>query len=283
LLKSRYDFCINDIATAGMEQCIMTEAEPEYDDIHMRFLELLWGDGYLSPGGPAEVDRVLESFEIKDKDVLDIGCGSGGITLHIARHFAPRTITGFDVEKPVITEATRRARDAGLSNRVFFVQASPGRLPFEDASFDVVFSKDAMVHIPDKDAISADIFRVLRPGGLFAASDWLIGHDNEPSPDMNDYIEAEGLSFGMASPKRYEDAMSDAGFADIRTESRNAWYRDEARRELTRLTGELYGRAVELTGKAFVEKNIRTWRAMQKVLDSGEHCPTHLSATKPRA
>lgn len=262
---------------------MMTEAEPEYDDIHMRFLELLWGDGYLSPGGPAEVDRVLDRFDIKGRDVLDIGCGSGGITLHIARRFSPRTITGFDVEKPVITEATRRAREAGLSDRVFFVQAAPGRLPFEDASFDMVFSKDAMVHIPDKDAIFADIFRVLRPGGIFAASDWLIGHDNEPSQDMKDYIEAEGLSFGMASPKRYKEAMTKAGLADVHTESRNAWYREEARRELNRLEGELYDKAVALTNEAFVEKNLRTWRAMQKVLDSGEHCPTHLNATKPRA
>ena len=261
----------------------MTEAEPEYDDIHMRFLELLWGDGYLSPGGPAEVDRVLDRFEIKGKDVLDIGCGSGGITLHIARRFEPCAIAGFDVEKPVIAEATRRAREAGLSGRVHFVQAPPGRLPFAGESFDLVFSKDAMVHIPDKDAIFADIFRVLRPGGVFAASDWLIGHDGEPSQDMKDYIEAEGLSFGMASPERYRAAMAKAGFDDIRTVSRNAWYRDEARRELNRLQTELYDRAVELTGKAFVDKNIRTWAAMQKVLDSGEHCPTHLSAIKPRA
>ena len=261
----------------------MTEAEPEYDNVHMRFLELLWGDGYLSPGGPAEVDRVLDRFEIKGKDVLDIGCGSGGITLHIARRFEPRTITGFDVEKPVVAEATRRAREAGLSGRVHFVQAPPGRLPFAGESFDLVFSKDAMVHIPDKDAIFADIFRVLRPGGVFAASDWLIGHDGEPSQVMKDYIEAEGLSFGMASPERYRDAMAKAGFDDIRTVSRNAWYRDEARRELNRLQTELYDRAVELTGKAFVDKNIRTWTAMQKVLDSGEHCPTHLSAIKPRA
>jgi len=266
-----------------MEQRVMTEVEPEYDDVHMRFLELLWGDGYLSPGGPAEVDRVLDRFEVKGRDVLDIGCGSGGITLHIARRFEPRTITGFDVEKPVIKEATRRARDAGLGDRVFFVQASPGRLPFEDASFDMVFSKDAMVHIPDKDAIFADIFRVLRPGGIFAASDWLIGHDKEPSHDMKDYIKAEGLSFGMASPRRYKEAMTKAGFTNVRTESRNAWYREEARRELNRLQGELYEKAVALTNEAFVEKNLRTWRAMQKVLDSGEHCPTHLNATKPRA
>jgi ubiquinone/menaquinone biosynthesis C-methylase UbiE len=259
----------------------MTEAEPEYDDVHMRFLELLWGDGYLSPGGPAEVDRVLEPFPIAGKDVLDLGCGSGGITLHIARRFSPRSITGLDVEKPVIREATRRADDAGLSDRVHFVQAPPGRLPFEDASFDVVFSKDAMVHIPDKDAIFAEIFRVLRPGGIFAASDWLVGHDGELSQDMKHYIEAEGLSFGMASPKRYHQAMAGAGFKDIRTESRNAWYREEARRELNRLKTDLYDEAVRITSNAFVEKNLRTWTAMQKVLDSGEHCPTHLSATKP--
>src|SRR5690606_25749835 len=126
-----------------MEQRMMTEAEPEYDDIHMRFLELLWGDGYLSPGGPAEVERVLDRFEIKGKQVLDIGCGSGGITLHIAKRFEPGAITGFDVEKPVIAEATRRAKEAGLSDRVHFVQAPPGRLPFADGNFDLVFSKDA--------------------------------------------------------------------------------------------------------------------------------------------
>jgi phosphoethanolamine N-methyltransferase len=261
----------------------MTETEPEYDDIHMRFLELLWGDGYLSPGGPAEVERVLDGLDIRGKDVLDIGCGSGGITLHIARRFAPKAITGFDVEEPVIREARRRAAEAGLSDRVHFVQAPPGVLPFADESFDIVFSKDAMVHIADKDAIFAEIFRVLRPGGVLAASDWLIGHDGEPSADMTAYIAAEGLSFGMASPKRYVEAMQKAGFIDVGTTSRNAWYRDEAARELKRLETELYDQAVALTGQAFVDKNLATWRAMQKVLDSGEHCPTHLRATKPTA
>ena len=100
---------------------------------------------------------------------------------------------------------------------------------------------------------------------------------------MKDYIEAEGLSFGMASPKRYQQAMTGAGFKDVHTESRNAWYREEARRELNRLKTDLYDEAVRITSKAFVEKNLRTWTAMQKVLDSGEHCPTHLSATKPPA
>lgn len=261
----------------------MTEAEPEYDDIHMRFLELIWGDGYLSPGGPAEVERVLEGIDLAGMHVLDIGCGSGGITLHIARTFGPAAITGFDVEEPVILAARRRAAEAGLSDRARFVRGAPGPLPFEDQSFDLVFSKDAMVHIADKEAIFAEIFRVLRPGGIFAASDWLIGHDGEPSAEMKAYIAAEGLSFGMASPARYRSAMEAAGFIDIRTVNRNPWYREEAARELNRLRNDLYERAVELTGKAFVDQNVATWTAMQKVLDSGEHCPTHLRAYRPRA
>src|SRR3954470_10776723 len=129
----------------------MTEAAPEYDDVHMRFLELLWGDGYLSPGGPAEVERVLRDVDLAGKRVLDLGCGSGGITLFIPRRFNPGQIVGFDVELPVIEKARPRATDAGLADRAEFTQDPPGRLPFPGESFYVVFSKDAMVHIPDKD------------------------------------------------------------------------------------------------------------------------------------
>jgi SAM-dependent methyltransferase len=261
----------------------MTETEPEYDDQHMRFLELLWGDGYLSPGGPAEVERVFSGIDPSGKRVLDLGCGSGGITLFIAKRFQPKQIIGFDVELPVIEQARRRATKAGLAGQVEFTQGPPGRLPFPDESFDLVFSKDAMVHIPDKNAIFTEIFRVLKPGGMFAASDWLIGHDDTPSADMQAYVAAEGLSFGMASPRRYAEAMDKAGFTQVSTESRNGWYREEAARELKRLTGDLYEQAVQFTSKAFVDKNIATWTAMQKVLDSGEHCPTHLRATKPGA
>jgi SAM-dependent methyltransferase len=256
-------------------------AEPEYDDTAIRFLEALWGEGFLSPGGPDEVDRVVEGLTLSGKSVLDIGCGAGGIALHLIAHHDAGHVTGFDVELPVIEQARKHAADKGLSDRARFVQAPPGPLPFGAASFDVVFSKDALLHVPDKEALFADIFRVLKPGGIFAASDWLISHEGEPSADMKAYIEAEGLSFAMASPDRYRRAMEQAGFRDVSIRDRNPWYREVAREELERLKGPLGARAAQAVGEAYVAKNIHTWEAMQKVLDSGEHRPTHLRGRKP--
>jgi len=256
--------------------------EVEYDDKMIGFLEAVWGEGYLSPGGPDEVDRILEGLDVTGRQVLDIGCGSGGITLHIARSHEPAQITGFDVEAPVLEEARRRASQAGLTDRMQFVQGAPGPLPFADGSFDVIFSKDALIHVPDKDALFADIFRLLRPGGWFAASDWMIGHDDAPSAEMRSYMAAEGLSFAMASPGRYLDAMTRAGLAEVREVNRNPWYLEVAREELRRMEGPLYARAVAAVGAEHVDWNIDIWRKMLVVLETGEHRPTHLRGRKPQ-
>ena len=258
-------------------------AAPEYDDTAIRFLEALWGEGFLSPGGPDEVRRVVQDLDFSGKRVLDIGCGSGGITLFLAREYRPASIVGFDVEQPVVDLATKRAAEQGLDDIASFVRGAPGPLPFAAQSFDIVFSKDALIHVADKEALFADIFRVLKPGGRFAASDWLTSHDGDPSAAMRTYLAAEGLSFGMASAARYEAAMAQAGFTGIRTVNRNEWYREVARGELERLKGPLYAPVAEAVGSAYVDKNIKTWSAMQTVLDSGEHCPTHVFGTRPAA
>lgn len=249
------------------------DAEPEYDDTAIRFLEVLWGDGYLSPGGPDEVDRVVDGLSLNGKTILDIGCGSGGITLHLIERHGAAHATGFDVEQPVIEAARRRAEVRRLANRASFVQAAPGPLPFADCSFDVVFSKDALLHVPDKDALFAEIFRVLKPGGVFAASNWMIGHDGEPSPEMKAYVAAEGLSFAMASPARYAQAMRGAGLADVTVTDRNPWYREVARGELARLKGALYAQAAAVVGAAYVDKNIKTWEPCRRCLTVASTVP----------
>jgi phosphoethanolamine N-methyltransferase len=252
---------------------------------HGRMIEMLqavWGEGFLSPGGPGEVARLVADTPLAGRSVLDIGCGAGGIDIALVRNHDAGYVTGIDVEDTVIACARALVTRAGLGARIGLVKVAAGPLPFPPATFDVVFSKDSIVHIADKHALMAEVFRVLEPGGWFIASDWLIGHDGAPSPEMAAYIASEGLDFGMASPARYRDAMCSAGFIDISVTSRNAWYREAARQELERLRGPVGAAAAERVGQDFVDQNIGTWLRMISVLDSGEHCPTHLRAHKPR-
>jgi ubiquinone/menaquinone biosynthesis C-methylase UbiE len=252
-----------------------------YDEHHIVFLEEMWGDGYLSPGGPDEVARVLDGIDLTGRSVLDIGCGSGGITLDLVRRHDAGHVVGIDVEQPVCAHAAERVRRAGLDDRIEIRLVDPGPLPFGDASFEIVFSKDSIVHIPDKEWLCGEVSRVLCPGGWFVASDWLIAHDGEPTQAMADYIAAEALDFGMASPERYRRALVDAGFVDIELRNRNTWYRDVARDELARLTGSDHDHFVEMLGADEVAAQVRTWSTMVPVLDSGEHCPHHFRARKP--
>jgi phosphoethanolamine N-methyltransferase len=252
-----------------------------YDDDVIAFLEAMWGEGFLSPGGPEEVARLLDGRDINGKTVVDIGSGAGGVTLLLARDYGAAKVIGLDVEEPVCRHARKMIENAGLADRVEIRQVEPGPLPLDDASVDVVFSKDSIVHIPDKETLARDAFRVLKPGGEFIVSDWLISHDGDPSPEMAAYIAAEDLDFGMASPARYRKALEDAGFVDIELTNRNPWYLDVAKEELARFDGEGRKAFDAVIGPEATDEQRKTWEAMVIVLESGEHCPHHLRARKP--
>lgn len=255
--------------------------EDLYDTDHIRFLEDLWGDGFLSPGGPDEVARVLDGVDLAGKHVLDIGCGSGAIAVLMAQDYGAARVTGIDVEDPVCTAARARVGQAGLAERVSITKVVPGPFPFPDATFDVVFSKDSIIHIPDKSNLAAESFRVLKPQGRFAASDWLMSHDGEPSPQMAHYLKMEALEFAMASPDRYEQAMTEAGFTEVELVNRAPWYAGVAAQELEELSGANRDRWRADHDPAFIDHQIEIWTAMVPVLQSGEHCPHHIRARKP--
>ena len=255
--------------------------DEHYPQDSILFLEELWGDGFLSPGGPEEVRRLLSGLDVSGRTVVDIGSGAGGIAVLLADRYRAARVIGLDVEATVVAHARAKVERAGLADRVEIRRVEPGPMPLADAGVDIVFSKDSLVHIPDKEALAADAFRVLRPGGWFVASDWLISHDGEPSPEMADYLAKEDLDFGMASPKRYRRALESTGFVDVSLTNRNPWYRGVARDELARLEGEGRGAFLSVLGEEELNAQVETWRAMVIVLDSGEHCPHHFRGRKP--
>jgi len=260
-----------------MKNMVVSE---HYDDSYNRFLEAVWGEGYLSPGGPEEVSRLLSGLDLEGKQVLDIGCGSGGITVSLVTDYQAAHVVGIDVEEAGCRSTRDRAQRAGIADRVSIQQVVPGPIPLADESFGIVFSKDSIVHIPDKYSLTQDVHRLLLPGGWFVASDWLIGHDGEPSAEMKHYIQLEDLDLNMASPERYRQALEQSGFVDIELINRNHWYREQARLEHARLIGDEKEKFANILGQDELDTMIEIWQAMQVVLNTGEHCPHHFRARK---
>ncbi len=238
------------------------QATQEYDENLMALLEAVWGEGFMSPGGIDEVDRYLTGIKLAGHSVLDIGCGLGGIDVHLVKRHGAALVIGIDVDQALIDRCDLLAQKYYVTAQTKFIYVDPGPLPFGNASFEIVTSKDSIIHIPDKKELAADVYRVLEPGGWFVASDWLAGYDDEPSHEMQEYLVAEGLDFRLASAKTYLDALESAGFTDIDIVDRNDWYRQQARQEREQMGGVLYDGLASKIGTEFLEHEIEVWDKM---------------------
>lgn len=252
----------------------------EYNDDLVAFLELIWGRGFMAPGGPALVKKTVAGLDLEGKRVLDIGSGLGGPDMVLAGLGA--TVVGLDIEAPVIERAKKLVAAQGLSDRVSFKLTTPGPLPFADASFDLAYSSGAFTQIAAKEAMFGEVFRVLEPGGWFAVYDWMKG-PGPISDDMRYFYKMEGLTYAMETPAFHRRVLKKLGFDRIEVEEDGGWYRDEAHREHAQLAGALHPRVAALLGREKADYFVENWRAMLVVLDKGEHRPGFWRAQKPLA
>jgi arsenite methyltransferase len=142
-----------------------------------------WAEDLEYPAELANVpDSAVESFAgvanpwtlgrlAAGERVLDLGSGAGTDSL-IAAQMVGDTgrVTGIDMTPKMLARARAAASEMGIDNAEF-VEAEAEQLPFPDASFDVVISNGVIDLIPDKDAVFAELFRVLAPGGRIQIAD----------------------------------------------------------------------------------------------------------------
>ncbi len=127
-----------------------------YDEFSKRYDDRRGG---REPGGYHDL---LDDLEIglveryaRDRDLLEVGCGTGLLLEHFAR-FAKHA-RGIDLSEGMLERARKRGLDV--------VQGSATALPFDDASFDVACSFKVLAHIPDIELALSEMARVVRPGG----------------------------------------------------------------------------------------------------------------------
>jgi len=252
--------------------------ENEYPENTVQMLELIWGEGYMAPGGPGNVAKLLRGTNPRGRRILDIGCGIGGPAFEMLRTHGAQVV-GIDLEEPLIERAKADARKLGLQEHCQFQTVTVGPLPFPDESFDIVTSSGALTQTGNKAALLDECMRVLTPGGHLSCYEWMRS-DQEYSDDMHHWFEVEGLTYVMEELSDYADRFRAAGFNDVVATDATPWYQVEARREYELIKGELYPRVVTLLGSDDADHFVEDWRAMLVVIDSGEMRQGYCRGTK---
>ncbi|KAK4085295.1 uncharacterized protein Triagg1_285 [Trichoderma aggressivum f. europaeum] len=147
--------------------------------------------------------------------VLDVGCGVGGPAREIVK-FTGCHVTGLNINSYQISRAKQYAVKEGLTHKLDFVQGDFMNLPFPDDSFDAVYVIEATVHAPSLESAYREIFRVLKPGGVFGVYEWFMtdAYNNDDMTHRQIRLNIE-QGDGIAQMLKVEDglaAIQAAGF-----------------------------------------------------------------------
>ncbi len=130
-------------------------------------------DRYLGPllFHPCAADMAIRAAEFVPHDgkILELACGTGILTGHLAARLPRATITATDLNDGMLDIARRRP---GRSDRIEWKQADASSLPFADESFDAVLCQFGMMFFPEKPRALREALRVLRPGAVLLFSTW---------------------------------------------------------------------------------------------------------------
>ena len=182
-----------------------------YTDRNILRAEQMYGRGFQTPGGLAAVERACARLDLHPGTrVLDVGSGLGGPAMHLAAAYGA-TVVGVDTAEAMHRLSSERAREAGVPG-VSFLLGDVRTLALEPDSFDVVWTRDAILYVQDKEAIWSCLAELLRPGGQLYVADFCRGQA-DGSPDFESYIANAG--YYLQTIPAYAATLAGCGFADV--------------------------------------------------------------------
>jgi SAM-dependent methyltransferase len=144
--------------------------------------------------------------------VLDVACGTGGTSIALAKGFGCH-VTGIDLGSENLERARQRAEEEGVDQLTDFIRMDAEALDLEDGHFDAVVSECALCTFTDQPRALAEVFRVLRPGGLIGITDVVV--ERELPPRARTVLFHVACISGAMPVRGYLDALEGAGFSEL--------------------------------------------------------------------
>lgn len=218
----------------------MFTAETQYSKANIEAFEATFGAGFMSAGGlesTVEMARILEPILKRGSSVriLDVGCGIGGAVFYFASTYGCKC-DGKDVNSIGIEMAKKSAAQQKLDHLVTFQVMDVLNATVESNSYDIIYSRDALLHIPHehKPAMYKSFHDWLKPNGVLCVGDYCIGQRSaaKMNPDFQKYLDQRG--YHLHSAQGWNDVLQEAGFeADmIESQDRALWYCQTCQREV---------------------------------------------------
>jgi MPBQ/MSBQ methyltransferase len=166
-------------------------------------------DEFHVRGREATVELARRAALNPGSHVLDVGCGLGGSARHLAAEHKCQ-VTGIDLTQEYVDVANALAGMVGLSDKVACRRASTLDMPFDDGTFDAVWTEHVQMNIADKHAFYREIGRVMRPKGTLLFHDIFEGTGG-PMHYPVPWAEESSISF-LASPEEARNTLESVGF-----------------------------------------------------------------------
>lgn len=189
--------------------------------------ERVFGQGFVSTGGIETTKEFVAKLELKSgQKVLDVGCGIGGGDFYMAENFDVEVV-GIDLSINMVSFAIERA--IGLNYPVEFEVADCTKKTYPDNTFDVIYSRDTILHIHDKPTLFRSFYKWLKPGGKVLISDYC-KRAGPPSPEFAEYIKQRG--YDLHDVESYGQMLRDARFDEVIAEDRTDQFMQVLQTEL---------------------------------------------------
>lgn len=198
--------------------------------------------------------------------VADIGCGVGGPLVDIARATGAR-IVGVNINLHQLQRGSDLVRKAGLSDSCSFLYADFVDVPYEEGSFDALYSIEAICHAPDRRRVFRELFRLLKPAAEAVIIDWTLTDKYDgTNPQHNEIrarIERNNATPDLSTTGAYVEGLRESGFEVIDAHDQQAvegdpltpWYMALQGREFTQFTLASFARTP--VGRGFIAKFTR--------------------------